>query len=63
MRFKGDLEAAILRWIDNWAKSKKYASIGKELAEFKKVLQEGSDRVLESDSKAPAAPAKAGKKS
>ena len=61
--FKEDLEAAILKWIDNRAKSKKYASIGKELAEFEKVLQEGSDRALESDSKTPAAPAKARKKS
>ena len=36
--FKEDLEAAVLQWIDNKAKSKKYASIGKELAEFEEVL-------------------------
>ena len=36
--FKEDLEAATLQWIDNKAKSKKYAAIGKELAEFEEVL-------------------------
>lgn len=36
--FKEDLEAAVLQWVDNKAKSKKYASIGKELAEFEGVL-------------------------
>ena len=36
--FKEDLEAAVLQWVDNKAKSKKYASIGKELAEFEEVL-------------------------
>ena len=36
--FKEDLEAATLQWIDNKAKSKKYAAIGTELAEFEEVL-------------------------
>ena len=60
--FKEDLEAAVCKWIDNRAKSKKYASIGEELAEFEEVLKEGSDLALKADSKAPAAPAKAKKK-
>ncbi|HEX5287105.1 MAG TPA: hypothetical protein VFW43_09350 [Polaromonas sp.] len=54
--FKEDLEAAVLKWIDNKAKSKKYASIGEELAEFEEVLKEGSDVAVEADSNAPAAP-------
>ena len=37
--FKEDLEAAALQWIDNRAKSKKYAAIGEELAEFEEVLK------------------------
>ena len=41
--FKEDLEAATLQWAENKAKSKKYAAIGKELAEFEDVLQ---DRAL-----------------
>lgn len=36
--FKEDLDAAVLQWADNRAKSKKYAAIGKELAEFEAVL-------------------------
>jgi len=36
--FKEDLEGAVLNWADNRAKSKKYAAIGKELAEFEDVL-------------------------
>lgn len=36
--FKQDLEAAILQWADNRAKSKKYAAIAKELAEFEEAL-------------------------
>ena len=40
-QFKEDLEAAVLQWADNKAKSKKYAAIGEELAEFEKALQEG----------------------
>jgi len=54
--FKEDLEAAVLKWIDNRAKSKKYASIGEELTEFEEVLKEGADVALEADSNAPAAP-------
>nr|MDP2192793.1 hypothetical protein [Rhodoferax sp.] len=60
--FKENLEAAALKWIDNKAKSKKYASIGEELAEFEEVLKEGSDLALEADNTAPAAPTKAKKK-
>jgi hypothetical protein len=37
--FKEDLEGAVLNWADNRAKSKKYAAIGKELAEFEEVLK------------------------
>lgn len=37
--FKEDLEAAVLQWIDNRAKSKKYATIAKELAEFEEALK------------------------
>ena len=40
--FKEDLEAASLKWIDNKAKSKKYVSIGQELAEFETVLNDDS---------------------
>lgn len=36
--FKEDLEAATLQWIDNKAKSKKYAAVASELAEFEEVL-------------------------
>ena len=61
--FKEDLEAAVLKWIDNKAKSKKYASIGEELAEFEEVLNEGSNVVPAAASKVPATPAKAKKKS
>lgn len=38
--FKADLEEATLTWIDNRAKSKKYAVIAQELAEFESVLHE-----------------------
>ncbi len=38
--FKEDLEAATLQWVDNKAKSKKYAAIGIELAEFEAVLND-----------------------
>jgi len=37
--FKEDLEAAVLKWTDNKARSKKYASIGEELAEFEEILR------------------------
>lgn len=60
--FKEDLEAAALEWIDNRAKSKKYAAIGKELAEFEEVLKEGSNTAPQADSKGQAAPAKTKKK-
>lgn len=60
--FKEDLEAAALKWIDNKAKSKKFAAIGLELAEFEEVLKEGSDVPPEADTKAPAASAKASKR-
>ena len=43
--FKADLEAAALQWIDNRAKSKKYAAIGKELAEFEEALTQGPDAI------------------
>ncbi len=36
--FKQDLEAAALQWVDNKAKSRKYAAIGTELAEFEAVI-------------------------
>lgn len=60
--FKEDLEAAVLKWIDNRAKSKKYASIGEELAEFEEVLKESSGLAPEVKSNVPAGPAKAKKK-
>ncbi len=37
--FKEDLETATLQWIDNKAKSRKYASIAQELAEFEEVIK------------------------
>lgn len=40
--FNEDLEAATLQWVDNRAKSKKYAAIAKELAEFVDALGGGS---------------------
>lgn len=60
--FKADLEAAALQWIDNRAKSKKYAAIAKELAEFEEVLKDGLDVAQEADSKAPGTPVKGKKK-
>ena len=60
--FKEDLEAATLKWINNKAKSKKYASIGEELAEFESVLNEGPDIALDADSMPLAVPGKAKKK-
>lgn len=39
--FKEDLEGAVLNWADNRAKSKKYAAIGQELAEFEEAMNEG----------------------
>ena len=65
--FKEDLEAATLQWIENKAKSKKYAAIAQELAEFEEVLKEDTSVPAKSDVKAPATaspkvPAKAKKK-
>lgn len=40
VHFKEDLEAATLLWEGNKAKSKKYAAIAAELAEFEDVLQQ-----------------------
>ena len=40
--FKEDLDAATLGWLDNRAKSKKYATIAQELAEFEAVLADAS---------------------
>ena len=37
--YKEDLEAAALQWIENKAKSKKYAAIAVELAEFEEALK------------------------
>jgi hypothetical protein len=59
--FKEDLEAAALQWIDNRAKSKKYAAIGKEFSEFEEVLQEGQNVVVEAGGKVLAPPAKEAK--
>lgn len=50
--FREDLEAATLKWIDNKAKSKKYASMAVELAEFEAVLVEGSG-IAPDDTSAP----------
>jgi len=60
--FKEDLEAAVLQWADNRAKSKKFASIGEELAEFEEALKESADVAPDTDSKATAKPAKVRKK-
>jgi hypothetical protein len=38
--FKENLEGAMLNWADNRAKSKKYAAISEELAEFEEALKE-----------------------
>ncbi|MBC7619147.1 MAG: hypothetical protein H7293_09195 [Candidatus Saccharibacteria bacterium] len=40
LHFKADLETATLQWIDNRAKSKKYAAIGVELSEFEAALKQ-----------------------
>ena len=59
--FKEDLEAAALKWIENKAKSKKYAAIDKELTEFEEVLKEGANATPQSGSNAAPAPSKAKK--
>ena len=56
---KEDLESAVLNWADNRAKSKKYAAIAEELAEFEEALKESSAQVAPV---AVAVPAKAKKK-
>ncbi len=38
-QYKYDLEGAVLNWVENRAKSKKYAAIAKELAEFEQELK------------------------
>jgi hypothetical protein len=38
-QFKDDLASATEQWIDNRAKSKKYAAIAQELAEFEEALK------------------------
>ena len=60
--FREDLEAAALKWTDNKAKSKKYAAIGEELAEFEAVLNEDSGTAPDADNIAPVVPAKVKKK-
>lgn len=45
--FKDDLEAAILQWEGNKAKSKKYAAIAEELAEFEAVLKEEAEAIAQ----------------
>ena len=51
--FKEDLEGAALNWADNRAKLKKFASIGKELAEFEEALTDGSGIAPDPDNAAP----------
>ena len=63
--FKEDLDEASLQWIDNKAKSRKYAAIAQELAEFEEVLKEDAGVGSKTEGKAPAAtviPAKTKKK-
>ena len=60
--FREDLEASALTWIDNRAKSKKYAAIAKELAEFEDALKDGLGVAPDADSKVPGTPVKAKKK-
>lgn len=38
--YKEDLDEATLQWADNKAKSKKYAAIAEELAEFEEALKQ-----------------------
>ena len=47
--FREDLEAAALQWIDNRAKSKKYAAIAQELAEFEDALKQVTEVAPETD--------------
>lgn len=48
--FKEDLAAAVLNWAENRAKTKKYASIAKELAEFEESSADDATSVPEPDS-------------
>ena len=52
--FKEDLDAAILQWEGNKAKTKKYAAIGLELAEFEAVLNKGIDAAVKATAVTPA---------
>jgi len=52
------LEGAALNWADKRAKLKKYAAIGKELAEFEVALTDGSSIAPEPDISAPVKPKK-----
>ncbi len=60
--FKDDLEAATLQWEGHKAKSKKYASIAQELAEFEAVLVEEAQAAHAAAQTAKSAPAKPKKK-
>ncbi len=63
--FKEDLETATLQWIDNKAKSKNYASIAQELAEFEEVIKADAGVGSVAEGTAPvmtAVPAKGKKK-
>ncbi len=60
--FKDDLEAATLQWEGHKAKSKKYASIAQELAEFEAVLQEEAEAARAAEQVAKPAAAKPKKK-
>ena len=53
--FKEDLEGAALNWADNRAKLKKYAAIGKELAEFEEALKQGTDVAPDTEGNSPVA--------
>ena len=57
--FKEDLDAAVLTWVDNRAKSKKYAAIAQELAEFEEALEEVDSVVPVANKSALDEPAKA----
>lgn len=54
--FKDDLEAAVLQWEGNRAKSKKYASISEELAEFEAVLKEEAEMLAQAATPVTAKP-------
>lgn len=50
--FKVDLEAAMLQWETNKSKSKKFAAIGEELAEFEAVLKEEAEAAVQTSGNA-----------